>query len=244
MGLLGKLFGQGNKPEATNSEQKIANNDCKSLQELLERYGGIAMDKQFDFGNLIGDNNWNVDMETGTISFGQQLSFPMQVLGTISHAAQSWLWAWGNTQSGLSEKITQQSLQLKQYGEKNSIEELSTRSYEADIDHLHLIGFIASGMFNSSGYYIADYGQGAMLVTIPSNISNSQQNNDLHKILMVFPQFISEFEMNHKNAFIHYISAKGLRVTESGNTIIGQKDNNKIIAEFDAQSRLVNLNYQ
>src|SRR4051812_15603287 len=109
MGLFNKLFGQSdNSASADGQTPKTDLARCQSEQQLVERYGGIAIDKQFDFADLIGDNNWNVDMKQGSISFGENLTFPMQVLGTISHASQSWLWAWANTQSGLSESVMQQ----------------------------------------------------------------------------------------------------------------------------------------
>ena len=94
------------------------------------------------------------------ISFGPDLCFPIQVLGTFSYSSETWLWAWANSKSGLSEHIIEQSLLLKKYGEDNGIDLLLNNSFDFSKDELHLIGLIASGMFNTSAYYIADYGQG------------------------------------------------------------------------------------
>ena len=160
-------------------------------------------------------------MQQGTISFGQNLTFPMQVLGTISHSSQTWLWAWANTKSGLPENIIQQSLQLKKYGEDNGIDLLQSDTFDFTKDELHLIGMIASGMFNSSGYYIADYGQGAMVVTIKDNKIDKAKAENHHRTLTVFPQLISQFEVNHKNAFKSYLTAKGYSLTETENSVTG-----------------------
>ncbi|MGL4599597.1 MAG: DUF6882 domain-containing protein, partial [Bacteroidia bacterium] len=54
---------------------------CKSKQELIERYGGMAFDKQLDFAELVGGKNWNADIGKGEISFGGELHFPIQILG-------------------------------------------------------------------------------------------------------------------------------------------------------------------
>lgn len=242
MGLFNKLFGQSEKssPAGTPPPQQ-AQTPCKTVQELLERYGGIALDKQIDFGEVIGNNNWNVNIQQGTISFGQSLTFPMQILGTISHSSQTWLWAWANTKSGIPESLIQQSLQLKKYGEENEIDLLRSDSFDFSKDDLHLIGMIASGMFSSSGYYIADYGQGAMVVTIKdSNIDHAKTDHH-HRILTVFPQIISQFEMNHKNAFKSYLTAKGYSVNETENSVTGSKNGNLITGQFDNLSRLTNL---
>lgn len=214
---------------------------CKTQQELIERYGGIALDKQLAFGEAIGNNNWNVDMTQGTISFGEDLTFPVQVLGTISHSSQTWLWAWANPKSGLSENVTRQALQLKKYGEDNEIDFLRQDTFDFSRNDLHLIGLIACGMFNSSGYYIADYGQGAMLATIKSDKVDKARREDHHRILTVFPKLISQFDINHKIALSNYLTFRGYSVTDEGIKLTGIRKGNTITAQFDQQSRLVKL---
>lgn len=242
MGLFNKLFGQSKTMSSDKSETQQNLKPCKSDKELIERYGGIAFDKQLDLGEMIGSNSWNVDMTQGTISFGQNLVFPIQVLGTISHSSQTWLWAWANTKSGLSESVLQQALQLKKYGEDNEINLLRNDTFDFSKDDLHLIGLIASGMFNASGYYIADYGQGAMVVTIKSDKVDKARTDNHQRVLTVFPQLISQFDMNHKLALINYLITKGYTIAEEGNNIAGTKNGNKITAQFDELLRLTSLN--
>jgi hypothetical protein len=243
MGIFNKVFGQSEKTKLANESQPQQNlAPCGTEQELIERYGGIVMDKQLDFGDLIGKNNWNINIANGEISFGTDIVFPIQVLGTISHSSQTWLWAWANTKSGLSDKVIQQALQLKKYGEENKIDLLRNDTFDFSKEDLHLIGTIASGIYNSSAYYICDYGQGAMIVTIKSDkIDKIRKDNHL-RILTVFPQLISQFEMNHNLALKNYLKAKGYNISENGTKLNGTKNAEAIIAEFDDQSRLIKLN--
>ena len=240
MGLFNKLFGKSQE-SPTENQTPLDLGPCKTEQELIERYSGIAFDKQIDLGEVIGNNRWNVDMAQETISFGQGLTFPIQVLGTISHSSQTWLWAWANTKSGLSQNIIQQSLLLKKYGEDHQIDLLKNDTFDFTKDELHTMGMIASGMFNSSGYYIADYGQGAMVVTIKSDIVDKARTDDYLRVLNVFPQVISQFEMNHRNAFKSYLTLKGYKLTETENSIVGTKNGKSIKGTFDHLSRLTNL---
>lgn len=243
MGIFNKIFGQIDNTEKTNetkTQQDLT--QYKSEQELIERFGGNAFDKQIDFGEVIGDNNWNVDMTKGEISFGVNLVFPIQVLGTFSHSSETWLWAWANTQSGLPASVTQQSRQLKKYGEENQVDLLTISEFDATTNDLHLIGLIASGMFNSSGYYIADYGQGEMVVTIKSDEVDKMRKENHQRILTVFPQIISQFEMNHKLALMNYLTDKGYNISESGENLAATKNGNTITALFDEESRLTKLN--
>ncbi len=242
MGFLNKLF--GNEGEAEQPNESKAQQDqipCKTEQELLERYGGIGFEKQLDFADVIGNHSWNVDMQTGEITFGPGLTFPIQVLGTFSHSSETWLWAWANTQSGLPENLLQQANQLQKYGAENEIDLLNISQFDATTDDLHLIGMVASGMFGASAYYIADYGQGAMVVTIKSDLVDKARKDDHYRIATVFPQLISQFEMNHKAALSNYLNTKGYAVLEDGAKLTGTKNGNTITAEFDEFDRLTKL---
>jgi hypothetical protein len=243
MGFLNKLFGKEAEAEQSNEVKPQQNQaPCKTEQELIERFGGIGFEKQLDFGDVIGNNNWNIDIQKGEIGFGPDLVFPIQVLGSFSHGSETWLWAWANTQSNLPENILQQALHLKKYGEENGIDLLTSSEFDATINDMHLIGMIASGMFDTSGYYIADYGQGAMVVSIKSNALDKFRKNNHLRIATVFPQLISQFEMNHKAALSNYLSAKNYAVLDENLKLTGTKNGNTITAEFDELNRLTKLN--
>ncbi|KIA97233.1 hypothetical protein OA93_14960 [Flavobacterium sp. KMS] len=237
MGFFNKIFGQNNKIE---TQQDLT--AFKTDQELIERYGGIVFDKQLDFGDLIGNNNWNINIANGEISFGTNLVFPIQVLGTISHSSQTWLWAWANTKSGLTDKVIQQALELKKYGEDNEINILKNDTFDFSKEDLHLIGTIASGIHNSSAYYICDYGQGAMIVTIKSDQIDKNRKDNHFRIMTVFPQLISQFDMNHNLALTNYLTDKGYNISENGVKLTATKNGDTVTAEFDDQSRLIKLN--
>ncbi len=242
MGFLDKLFGKNN---TKNTEAPITTTEVQTsfpTQEgLLEQYGGIALEKQLDFGELIGDNNWNVDMTAGTISFGDTLRFPLQVLGTFSHSSETWLWAWANQQSDLPDAIQQNALQLKKYGEDNGIDLLRNSKFDFSTNELHLMGIIATGLCHADAYYIADYGQGAMLLTVTDSRIKEVRNDTHDRVRFVFPQLISQFEMNHQNALASYLRIKGYTIQETKTSLMATKDNDTIQAEFDELSRLTNL---
>ena len=210
--------------------------------ELIEKYGGIALEKQRHFADIVSDLSWNVDIQTGEFSFGDRFTFPFQILGTFSHSSETWLWAWANERSGIPENLMQQALMLQKYGQDNGIDLLKNNQFNASKTNLHQIGLIALGMFNASGYYLANYGQGTMCVTIKSDkIDNSYENNH-YFAMTVFQQLISLFEVNHRNALINYLQAKGYEIKETDNTLTGSKDGKIIKAEFDNLFRLTKLN--
>jgi len=241
MDFLKKLFGKEKAAPSNEENQAQTEQPCTSEHELIERYGGVALGKQLKLGEIIGENDWNVDMTKQEISFGGDLVFPIQVLGTFSHSSETFLWSWANEQSGLAETIMQQALQLKKYGEENGIDLLRNNEFDATLHDLHLIGLIASGMFNTSGYYLGDYGAGTMVLTVETALVNKQEKDDHLRILTVFPQLISQFEMNHKNALSSYLKASNYTVTTTENSITATKADKTITAEFDTLFRLTSL---
>jgi len=213
----------------------------KFNKELIEKFGGIAMEKQLFFSDIVGKMNWNVDVNAGEISFGSELAFPMQVLGTFSHSSESWLWSWANTKSGLPAKIINLANQLKKYGEKNKIDFLTESSFEIERDDMHYIGLIGLGLSESNGYYLGNYGAGTMCLTIESKEIENKFPNDHISIFRTFPQLISQFEINHKETFLNYLNQKGYEIEESEGEVIGISGNGKVQAKFDKLERLTNL---
>jgi hypothetical protein len=211
-------------------------------KELVEKYGGFAMEKQLFFADMVGKLSWNVDVESGEITFGNEMTFPMQILGTFSHSSESWLWAWANTKSGLPEKVVDQSKKLKQYGEANGIEFLTEADFQIGKDDMHYIGLVAVGHGKSEGYYLGNYGAGTMCLTVNSMEIGEKFPNAHHSIFTVFPQLISQFKIDHKKAFENYLLHKKYSLEKDGNVIVGIGGNKKVEATFDDLGRLKNLN--
>jgi hypothetical protein len=254
MSIWGKLFGSNDKKKASvgietdtvNATIKINSAAIPNApsnvteQDLIELYAGISFDKQADLYEAIGDSAWNADLDIGEISFGAGKNYPVQTLGTYSHSSNSWLWAWANDKADWPDSVLTQAGQLKTYGETNNIDILSNRSFGTQMSDVHLIGLIASGLFDASAYYIADYGQGAMLFTITTD-KLATANNEHARVMTIIPQMISAYDMNHKKAITYYLEAKKYAVSHEKNIMTCTKNGNTVIAEFDEGNRLVNL---
>ena len=242
MSFLRKFFSRTEEEQPAKIISMNYSNFCKSEQELIERYGGIAFDKQIDVAEVIGENNWSLDMINCEISFGDNLVIPFQILGSFSRSSQSWLWAWANPQAEMATDSLNHAFKLKKYGEDNNIDFLKIDNFEASNIDLHLIGLTASGMMKSSGYYIADYGKGAMVFTLKSEAIDKVAKNEHERILSVFPQLISDFDIDHKTALKSYLEEKGYKLSIEKYKITGLKGANQITAEFDKDNILTKLN--
>lgn len=208
---------------------------------LFEQYAGIGFEKQYSLAEVIGDNDWSMDMEMGTISFGE-IEMPIQVLGTYSNHSATWLWGWANEASNIPTNLLQQANELKKLGEEYNIEFLTKEEYKIEPTDAHALGIIASGKFGSSAYYAGDFGDGIVLVTVESPLVDDVEYNEQTRILEVFPQIISIFGINHRRTLKNYLENKGYTTEEKEDLIKASKNNNTIIATFDENDRLAKLN--
>jgi hypothetical protein len=211
-------------------------------KKLIEKFGAFAIEKQLFFADIVKAMDWNVDIRKGQIFFGEDLVFPIQVLGTFSHSSETWLWAWANSKSGIPEELLAHANKLKEYGSVNKIDLFTEGQFEIERNDMHYIGMIALGMTEANGYYLGNYGDGTMCLTIDAKEVGEKLPNDHVSIFTVFPQLISQFEINHKDAFMNYLNSKRYEVNVNGNEIIGIRDENKVKAAFDNLGRLTELN--
>ncbi|NQX66036.1 hypothetical protein HQN90_07850 [Paenibacillus alba] len=238
MGIFDFLKKRNSEPVAHKVFLQDVEN-FSSLEELLERYSGVAFEKQLAMSNTIANLDWNVDMSAGTATFGEDLTFPIQMLGSVSHKSDTWLWAWANTQAQISSSSLTQANQMKAYGIKNNIFELKEAKMSATDHEGHMIASIASGMFKNRFYYAGNFGAGTAFFTI--DVIEEDLKERPEAVLTVFPQLIMAFELNHRKALSFYLKDKGFTVSESNDSLTGVSAKLTVTAHFDERNRMTNL---
>jgi hypothetical protein len=208
---------------------------------LVEQHAGLSFEKQLRFGEIIGKEAWQLDMTEGTISFGT-LVFPIQIIGSFSFQDNSWMCAWANTESGMPENLLQQSYKLKELGEEEDIDALTSGHFNVEEDFVHQMGMFACGVFETKSYYCANYGQGILLVTIDSETIPAIDKSKLEVIGTTTAQLLSSMELDHKSVFFNYLIDREFLINISDHRIEGLKEETIITAEFDEWDRLTALN--
>lgn len=99
MSVFKKIFGREKPNKNSQIDQSrfdiVEKTDYKSLEELINQNAGLSFEKQVIFADVIGSNAWELDMEKGSISFGN-LEFTIQIIGSLSFNNSSWMWGWTN----------------------------------------------------------------------------------------------------------------------------------------------------
>ena len=102
------------------------------FQHEFARYSAIAFARQLAFADFLGDHDWHVDIPAGTVEFGEDRVYPIQLLGTEADGDNTWLWAWANEESNLPDEILHDCRAIRAAGEDKQLEELTLPSFPSD----------------------------------------------------------------------------------------------------------------
>jgi hypothetical protein len=215
------------------------------FEQLFLQNVAASYDKQMALSDLIGDSNWQFDMDSQTLSFGSKFRFKIQVLGTESNSSNTWLWGWANEASGIPPSMLKASEELRALGVQEQVSELTQAEIPlTDQVNGHTLSMIASGVCKGQAYYRGPYDGGALFMLIRDENYPQQNVLPVIHISTLFPQLISNMEIgNHRQAFLPYVQFYGAKVNETGDLITAQfNDNNRIEARFMPDNRLEKLN--
>jgi hypothetical protein len=215
------------------------------LITAFDRHAAATFDKQSYLDDLVGKlGRWDFDMERGVLSFGgQKHQWKVQLLGTQSDQSGTWLWAWGNEASEIPKDLLAAANSLRNLGADKGISELCTAKLPTDKRDGHFWAILATGLCKANAYYRAPYEGGAVFLLIKDTTYQRQIVDPLCRLLSVFPQAISTFEIsNHKHALAGHAEYQGLSVQPQGDVVlIADSHGKRLLAKFDDHNRLVEL---
>jgi hypothetical protein len=214
----------------------------KIFQAYLERYALLSLEKQDKLESLIGEHLHELDLDAGTVRF-EALQFPVQVVGTESYNTLTWLWAWADEQSEIPANLIQSAIQLRIWGAEAGIPELTMSSVDLNRADGHAVAMVASEVCKASCYYRDGYEGGAVFLLIFDRTIDNQPSFDRRRLLIRLADLLSRYDLNHRNAVLSYLVAKGLSPVEQRNMINCELESGeRLIAEFDDAGRLTVVN--
>jgi hypothetical protein len=103
----------------------------------------------------LADADWNVDQDVGDIVFttpqGIVATAPVQIIGTYNSLDGTWLWSWDNP--SIEPALQGHALQLRDYGEKHGIAQLTTRKLACSEDDAWRLTALACKLCGAQGAY-------------------------------------------------------------------------------------------
>jgi hypothetical protein len=212
-----------------------------TFNDLLAQNIGLAFARQLAFADYLGERNWSVDIQQGTCGFGDDLSFPLQLLGTEAEDSDTWLWAWANEASNLPTALLQSCNALKELGVKLGIRELTERSFPLDVASGHTLASIASGMDGQCCYYRGPYPGGALFFLVKDVPAELLRPVPAERAISVMGEVISQFEVNHRTMVESFLKSQGFALAGGSGQLSATRDADNIVLSFDNLQRLTGI---
>ncbi|MFN3153012.1 DUF6882 domain-containing protein [Bremerella sp.] len=115
----------------------------------------------------LGDAAWSIDQDSETITFsapnGMVATCPVQIIGTFNVEDSTWLWAWDHP--SVAPRLQDHAKKLKEYGEANGIEQLTTRKLSIDEFSCWEFTALACHLNEGQGAYRCPTGSALVFVT-------------------------------------------------------------------------------
>lgn len=218
-------------------QQAITIEHGDSFKMVLSKYGAIALDKQENLSELIGETEGDLDIEKGIISFGE-LELPIQVLGFFQDDVKQWAWAWDN-EDIFGKDLIKSANEIRAIGEEFDISEFKSPIVGADFNACHTLAMTASAIVDADAYYIVSEEGIDIIVSIFSDLI--KENNSVEKFRDTFYTFQKNFRVYSKIALEAYTYFKGYIYKPHDDFSVVKIGESRIIVGFTERGNVTTL---
>lgn len=215
------------------------------LKRLFELHVAGSVDKQLQLAELIGDHDWQLDIDRGKINFGELGPWRIQVLGLASKRTGTWLWSWAIQTIEIPPGLLKVVTALQRLGDLKDVPEF----VNFELPHGEQIGtrlaLTTTGMFKADAFYRAPYSGGALYLLLADPIYPRQRVNPAVRIPTVLPQVFQRFkDLDHRQVLDGYLMYYGLTAVPEGSDVIIENGTEPILrAHFDEHDQLTSMDH-
>lgn len=209
-----------------------------SFKVVLSKYGALALDKQENLSDLIGETPGDLDIENGIISF-EDIELPIQILGFFSQDSNQWSWAWDNESIGFDDSLIQSARQMKAIGDEFNIPEFNSPVIYGDINACHALAMTAISILNLDGYYAVSEEGLDIFVAVESDLV--KEDNSVAKFRNTFAIFQKNFKVYPKIAFESYTKLKGYTFKPHDDFAVAKIGESRIIVGFTERGNVTHI---
>jgi hypothetical protein len=204
----------------------------------LSHHVASALGRQFAFADYLGERSWSVDIGSGAVTFGNDLTFPIQLLGTESHGNGTWLWAWANTQSNLPPDLLRAVEWIRDYGRDQGVSELTDRSFPLATADGHKLSLLAAGL-TGCGYYRGPYEGGALFFLVEGLPATVLAPVPPVRVIRVLTEALQAYELDHRVVVESFLSQQGFALSsDAATTAASHANGSRLQVAFDGHGRV------
>ena len=208
-----------------------------SFKMILSKYGAVALDKQENLSDLLGEETGELDLEKGVLSF-KDFDLPIQVIGFFTEEMNQWAWAWDNEEIFGADFI-KSAIQMKAIGDEFNIPQLTTPIFETDLDTCHNLAMVTTGVLDLDAYYAVPEDGLAIFVAVNSDLI--KENDSPEKFRVNFAIFQKNFNVFPKVAFESYTKLKGYIYKPHDDFAVAKIGESRVIVGFTERGNVTHI---
>jgi hypothetical protein len=183
-----------------------------SFQEVFDDCAFSAFENQMRLHLLVGDQDWKLDSEAATLTFGGSVVFPVHFLGTESEISNSWLWADANRKASLPGHALELCRKARQQGRNLGLEEFGSDHFafvdEAGRPNGYTLVMVAVSLAGASCFYRCPHENGAVFVALSDPRIDQQPDLDREGFIQAFNNMMWQ-PGDMRRRIVSYLSTKG-----------------------------------
>ena len=218
-------------------EKPVAIEKEDSFKVILSKYGALALDRQGNLSELIGETVGELDIEKGTITF-DEIVIPVQILGFFSQELNQWSWAW-DSEEIFGENLIKSSKQIKTIGDEFDIIEFNSPVLQTDFDACHTLVMTASSILDMDAYYAVPEEGIDIFVAFKSDLI--KEDNSARKFRDTFYNFQKNFRIYPKIAFESYTKLKGYGFKPHEDFSLAKIGESRVMAGFTERGNVTRI---
>ncbi len=213
-----------------------------SFLQLFTDHAASAFARQLALGDLIGERRWGIDLDDGVIRFGQDMTFPVQVLGSHASHDDTWLWGWANVRMGLSPRLLVASEKLRSEGDALHIDELTEPKFVLGDVTDHMLAMLCASLCDATCYYRAPYDGGALFVLLEELPDAVRAPVDGARAITVLTEVVAQVSVDHRRMCESFLRQQGFAFEGTASLLRATRpDATTLSVEFDEVGRMVGL---
>ncbi|WP_407416345.1 DUF6882 domain-containing protein [Methanobrevibacter sp.] len=189
-------------------EEPVVIHEGDSFKTVLSKYGALALDKQENLSEFIGDVEGDLDLENGTLSFGD-IKLPIEVLGFYNDDVKQWSWAW-DSEEIFGADLIKAAAEIMQAGIDAGIPEFSSPVIQADYNACHGLSMATVGILDLDAYYAVS--EDGLDIFVAIKQGNIPAVDSVVKFKDTFYTFQKNFKVHGRLALESYAKLKGYRI--------------------------------
>ncbi|MEU9511418.1 DUF6882 domain-containing protein [Micromonospora sp. NPDC048169] len=212
-----------------------------TFDRLFAEHVGTGLARQLALADLLGERDWQLDVPDGTVTFGNDLRYRVQLLGTESHDDGTWLWAWANEASNLPPALLHLAGWLREYGHRQQVAELTEPTYPLRRADGHRLALLASGLTGRC-YYRGPYDGGAVFFHLDDAPPQITAPVRPERVPTVLAQVLQSFPVEHRVTVEALLHQQGWRLDRAPMSVTAQSQDGSVLrVDFDAMGRVSNM---